>query len=51
LSTWTPTAGAAARTITTAVTTFYLLQPTQSWNYVKLVMSANTNVTLTSDYF
>jgi len=40
-----------AITITTAVTTFYLLQPTQSWNYVKLVMSANTNVTLTSDYF
>jgi hypothetical protein len=41
----------AAITITTAVTTFYLLQPTQSWNYVKLVLSANTNVTLTSDYF
>lgn len=40
-----------ALTITTAVTTFYLLQPNQAWTYVKLVMSANTNVTLTSDYF
>jgi hypothetical protein len=40
-----------AITITTAVTTFYLLQTGQAWNYVKLVMSANTNVTLTSDYF
>lgn len=40
-----------ALTITTAVTTFYLLQTGQAWNYVKLVMTANTNVTLTSDYF
>lgn len=40
----------AAITITTAVTTFYLLQTSQAWSYVKLVMSANTNVTLTSDY-
>lgn len=40
-----------ALTITTAVTTFYLLQTGHAWNYVKLVMSANTNVTLTSDYF
>lgn len=40
-----------ALTITTTVTTFYLLQTGQAWNYVKLVMSANTNVTLTSDYF
>lgn len=39
-----------ALTITTAVTTFYLLQTGQAWSYVKLVMSANTNVTLTSDY-
>jgi hypothetical protein len=37
-------------TITAAVTTFYLLQTGQAWNYVKLNMSANTNVTLTSDY-
>lgn len=40
-----------AITITTAVTTFYLLQPDQAWNYVKIVLSANTNVTLTADYF
>ena len=40
-----------ALTITTAVTSFYLLQTGLGWNYVKLVMSANTNVTLTSDYF
>ena len=40
-----------AITITTTATTFYILQTGQPWNYVKLVMSANTNVTLTSDYF
>lgn len=40
-----------ALTITTTVTTTYLLQTGQAWNYVKLVMSANTNMTLTSDYF
>jgi hypothetical protein len=40
-----------AITITTAVTTFYLLQPGQAWNYLKLVYSANTNVTLTADVF
>lgn len=40
-----------ALTITTAVTTFYLLQTGHAWNYVKLVLSANTNVTLTADYF
>ena len=40
-----------ALTITTAVTTFYLLQTNQAWNYVKLVLSANTNVTLTADVF
>ena len=40
-----------AITITTAVTTFYILQTGQPWNFVKLNMSANTNVTLTSDYF
>lgn len=39
-----------AITITTAVTTFYLLQTGQAWNYVKIVLSANTNVTLTADY-
>ena len=38
-----------ALTITTAVTSHYYLQPTYGWRYLKLVMSANTNVTLTSD--
>lgn len=44
-----------ALTITTAVTTAYLLQtPTQPdklYRYVKLVLSANTNVTLTASVF
>jgi hypothetical protein len=39
-----------ALTITTAATTVYLLQSGQAWNYVKLVFSANTNVTLTATY-
>lgn len=39
----------AALTITTAVTAYYTLMPGRSWTYLKLVMSANTNVTLTSD--
>src|SRR5262245_57044487 len=38
----------AAITITTAVTTTYLLQNAQAWQFVKLVYSANTNVTLTA---
>jgi hypothetical protein len=37
-----------ALTITTAVTNTYLLQANQPWQYVKLVYSANTNVTLTA---
>lgn len=41
----------AAITITTAVTTTYLLQPNQPWRFVKLVYSANTNVTLTADAY
>jgi hypothetical protein len=44
-----------ALTITTAVTTAYLLQaPTQPdkiYRYVKLVLSANVNVTLTASVF
>ena len=36
--------------ITTATTSYYRLQPGRAWRYAKLVMSANTNVTLTSDY-
>jgi len=41
----------AAITITTAVTTNYLLQPNQPWRFLKLVLSANTNVTLTADAY
>jgi len=35
--------------ITTAVTALYMLMPNQPWTYIKLVMTLNTNVTLTSD--
>lgn len=38
----------AAITITTAVTTTYLLRPNHFWRYLKLVYSANTNITLTA---
>lgn len=41
----------AAITITTAVTTTYLLQDSQPWRFVKLAYSANTNVTLTADAY
>ena len=37
-----------ALTITTAVSTTYLLQEQIPWRYLKVVMSANTNVTLTT---
>lgn len=37
-----------ALTITTAVTTTYLLQELVFWRYLKVVYSANTNVTLTT---
>lgn len=37
-----------ALTITTAVTTTYLLQELIFWRYLKLALSANTNVTLTA---
>lgn len=40
-----------AITITTATTTTYLLQELVFWRYVKLVYSANTNVTLTADVY
>lgn len=40
-----------AITITTAVTTTYLLQANQPWVYLKLVYSANTNVTLTANAY
>lgn len=34
---------------TTAKTELYQLMPLQAWTYLKINMSANTNVTLTSD--
>jgi hypothetical protein len=40
-----------ALTITTAVTTTYLLQRELAWRFLKLVYSANTNVTLTADAY
>lgn len=45
------TPAVAALTITTAVTTIYILRPAQPWRYLKVNMSANTNVTLTTDAF
>src|SRR5437773_1589586 len=36
----------AAITITTAVTTPYILRPEHPWRFLKLNLSANTNVTL-----
>jgi hypothetical protein len=45
------TLSVAAITITTAVTTTYLLRPNHAWKYLKLVLSANTNVTLTANAY
>ncbi len=41
----------AALTITTATTQFYMLQPNWPYRFVKLALSANTNVTLTADAY
>lgn len=38
----------AALTITTATTTTYLLRPDHAWDYLRLNLSANTNVTLSA---
>jgi hypothetical protein len=46
-ATWVTT----ALTITTAKTGFYVLQPGHGWRMLKLVLSANTNVTLTVDAY
>ena len=46
-ATWVVT----ALTITTAKTGFYVLQPGMAWRYLKLVYSANTNVTLTVEAY
>lgn len=40
-----------AITITTAVTTSYLLQELIPFRYLKLALTANTNVTLTADAY
>jgi hypothetical protein len=45
------TVAVAALTITTATTSYYILRPGHPWRYLKLVYSANTNVTLTVDAF
>lgn len=42
------TATVAQLTVTTAVTTTYLLRPSQPWRWLKLVYSSNTNVTFTA---
>lgn len=39
----------AALVITTAVTSLYAIMPNQPCTFLKLVMTLNTNVTLTSD--
>lgn len=39
----------AALTITTAVTSFYILRPGHPWRFLRLNLSANTNVTLTAE--
>jgi hypothetical protein len=44
----TPTYVLTAITITTATTQQYILQPGGPWEYVQIVASANTNVTLTA---
>ncbi len=38
-------------TITTATTNNYILKGAVPWRYLKIVMSSNTNVTLTADAF
>lgn len=45
--TWT----VAQITITTATTNHYIVKGAVPWRYLKTVMSANTNVTLTCDCF
>lgn len=40
-----------AITITTAVTTAYILQPGQPWRVVRVAYTANTNVTLTTTLY
>lgn len=51
LSSTPETVAVAAITITTATTNYYILRPNHPWQFLKLVYSSNTNVTLTADYF
>src|SRR4051812_2534020 len=43
------TIAVVALTITTAVTSFYVLRPDHPWRFILLRLSANNNVTLTVD--
>lgn len=45
------TPAVAAIVITTATTNYYILRAAHPWRFLKLVYSANTNVTLTVDAF
>jgi hypothetical protein len=45
------TVAVADITVTTAVTTTYLLRPDHAWRFLKLNYAANTNVTLTATAF
>src|SRR5215813_12000811 len=45
------TVAIAALTLTTTAVTQYILRRDHPWRYLKLVMSANTNMTLTSDLY
>lgn len=43
------TIAVAALTITTAVTSFYILRPEHPWRFMRIDFTANNNVTLTVD--
>jgi len=45
------TVAVAALTITTTTIGYYILRPNHPWRYLKLNMSANTGMTLTSDVY
>lgn len=44
------TVAVAQITITTAVTTTYLLRPDHAWRYLRPTLSVNTNVTIDATY-
>jgi hypothetical protein len=45
------TVAVAALVLTATAVTQYILRPNQPWRFLKLNMSANTNMTLTSDLY